>query len=84
MGKIILEFDSNEEAKDAQVAIDGYKWKLAMYDLDQQLRGTVKYCSPILTNEGEATETEIEVADKVRDMIRDIIEGYGLNLIDLI
>jgi hypothetical protein len=82
MGKIILEFDSVEEAQAAQVAIDGYKWKLAMYDLDQQLRSTVKYCGPILTNEGEATETEMEVADKVRDMIRDIIEGYGLNLND--
>ena len=82
MGKIILEFDSAEEAHAAQSAIDGYKWKMAMWDLDQQLRGTVKYCGPILTNEGEATETEIEVADKVREMIREIIEGYGLNLND--
>ena len=82
MGKITLEFDSVEEGYDARVALDGYKWKLAMYDLDQKLRATVKYSGPIINNEGVATETEIEVADKVRDMIREIIEGYGLNLND--
>jgi hypothetical protein len=82
MGKIILEFDSVEESQEASTALDGWKWKMAMWDLDQELRGTVKYCGPILTNEGEATETEIEVADKVRDMIREIVEGYGLNLND--
>ena len=43
MGKIILEFDSEEEKNDARVALDGYKWKIAMWDLDQLLRGTTKY-----------------------------------------
>jgi hypothetical protein len=33
--KITLEFDSIEEQDDARVALDGYKWKLAMWDLDQ-------------------------------------------------
>jgi hypothetical protein len=28
MGKIILEFDSNEESQEARVALDGYKWNL--------------------------------------------------------
>ena len=40
--KITLEFDSIEEQDDARVALDGYKWKLAMWDLDQTLRRTTK------------------------------------------
>jgi len=40
MGKIILEFDSNEESQDARVALDGHKWKNAMWELDQKLRQT--------------------------------------------
>ena len=34
MGKIILEFDSVEDAQAAQAALDGNKWKMAMWDLD--------------------------------------------------
>ena len=30
--KITLEFDSIEEQDDARVALDGYKWKMAMWD----------------------------------------------------
>jgi hypothetical protein len=82
MGKIILEFDSVEEAQAAQVAIDGYKWKLAMWDLDQQLRQTTKYAVSVIHKESEAPEFEQDIAEKYREIIRDIIEGYGLNLND--
>lgn len=43
MGKIILEFDSVEEQSDVRSALDGYKWKNAMWELDQLLRSTTKY-----------------------------------------
>jgi hypothetical protein len=43
MGKIILEFDSQEEANDARTALDGHKWQHAMWELDQKLRQTTKY-----------------------------------------
>lgn len=83
MGKIILEFDSVEEAVEAQTALDGYKWKMAMWELDQELRATVKYRKPILEREeGEATDAEMDAADKVREKIREILETYSLNLID--
>jgi hypothetical protein len=42
VGKIILEFDSIEEQDDARTALDGYKWKLAMWDLTQELRAKTK------------------------------------------
>jgi hypothetical protein len=81
MGKIILEFDSFEEAEDARTALDGNKWKLAMYDLDQQLRKTTKYGESVL-NHTRATDLEIEIAEKYREKLREIIDGYGLNLND--
>lgn len=78
MAKIILEFDGNEESDDARTALDGYKWKLAMWDLDQQLRSTTKYGTSVLGDKCESLEAE--VAEKYREIIREIIGGYGLNL----
>ncbi len=77
MGKIILEFDSFEEKDDARDALDGYKWKLAAWDLDQHLRAVVKYGS---YKNREATEDECKFAEDLRDKLRDIIDGYGINL----
>jgi hypothetical protein len=77
MGKVILEFDSIEEKDDARMALDGYKWKNAMWELDQLLRGATKYGS---FENREATETERDMADKIRDAIRDIINEHNLNL----
>jgi len=45
MGKIILEFDSVEESIEAKNALDGTKWKIAMWDLDQKLRTVSKHGS---------------------------------------
>ena len=81
MAKIILEFDSVEESHDARVALDAMKWKMAMWDLDQKLRSTTKHAVSMLKN-GEAGDEEMEVAYKIRDEIREILNGYGLNLED--
>ena len=43
MGKIILEFDSDEERDDARTALDAYKWKGVVWDLDQELRKVVRH-----------------------------------------
>ena len=82
MGKIILEFDSQEEGTDARTALDGYKYKLAMWDLDQKLREITKYNVSILTHDNQATNTEMEVAEKLREVIREILYGYNINLED--
>jgi hypothetical protein len=81
MGKITIEFDSVEESQDAKVALDGYKWKLAMWDLDQKLRSTTKHGIKFYSNE-EASSEEMEICEKIRDEIRETLEGYGLNLND--
>lgn len=78
---IILEF-GEDEAKDAEIALNGWKWKLAMWDLDQALRSTVKHGVSILNKNQEATNEEVNVADKIRDEIREILQQYNLNLDD--
>ena len=78
--KMILEYDCEEESDDARTALDGYKWKMAMWELDQLLRGTTKYGASILDKLKEATEVEQDVAEKIRDAIREILNEYNLNL----
>ena len=80
MSKIILEFDGVEEQDDARTALDGYKWKLAMWDLDQLLRSTTKYNVSLLKHNEHASEAEYEVAEKLREKIGDILKGYNLGL----
>jgi len=77
MGKVILEFDSIEEQDDARTALDGYKCKNAMWELDQLLRSTTKYA---VFEKREATEAERDMADKIRESIREILNEHNLNL----
>jgi hypothetical protein len=77
MSKIILEFDGIEEATEARDALDGYKWKGAMWDLDQELRSVVKYGSS-MTGTGEASSEEQEIADKMREKLRDILSDWNI------
>ncbi len=82
MAKIILEFDALEDAQDARTALDGWKWKMAMWDLDQLLRSTTKHGVSLLDPKKEASSEEIEVAYKIRDEIREMLTSSGLNLED--
>ena len=82
MGKIILEFDSIEESQDARVALDAMRWKIAMWDLDQLLRSTTKHGSSIINPNNLASGEEVDYADKIRELIRDILADTGLNLED--
>ena len=77
MGKIILEFDSNEEKEDARTALDAYKWRGAVWDLDQKLREITKYG---FVDKKEATDQERDLAEKLRKDLREILEDYNLNL----
>lgn len=77
--KITIEFQ-DDEANDARTALDGWKWKLAMWDLDKLLRSTVKHGVSIVNKHQQATDAEIDVADKIREQIRELIQEYNLNL----
>ena len=73
MAEIILKFDSIEEAEDARTALDGWKWKMAMQDLDQHLRNEIKY------NEKLSADTDKAYED-IRDKIREILHDSNLNI----
>jgi len=80
MGKVILEFDSVEEQDDIKSALDGYKWKLAMSDLDNELRKTTRYNQSLIKTDTQSCDVEDLVAEKYRDLLREILSGYGLLL----
>jgi hypothetical protein len=72
MAEIILKF-KEDELEDARTAIDGWKWKGAMWELDQWLRGEIKY--------NEKISGEIDAAyQAVRDKIREILNDDNLNI----
>lgn len=73
MSKIILEFDSIEEAQDARDAIDGWKWKHSMRELDHWLRNEIKYNT-------EISEETRDAYDSVRTKIREILEDDALKI----
>lgn len=78
--KVTIEYDGNEEQDDLHTALDGYKWKNAMWELDQELRKTTKYGSSLLPSVILASEQETIVAEAVRELIREILNQYNLNL----
>lgn len=79
MGKIILEFDSYEEAHEAKLAMQGVDWKNVVRSLDNELREVVKYGGSMI-EQGEASETEIDMAQKVRDLLRELMSDNNLSL----
>ena len=78
--KVTIEYDGNEEQEEIQVALDGYKWRNAMWELDQELRKVTKYGSSLNPHVTLASEQEMEIAEAVRRTIRKILDDYNLNL----
>jgi hypothetical protein len=72
--KAILEFDDEQDLRDA---IDGWKWKSVVWELDKELRSILKHG---YIGSREATEAEIEMADYCRTKLRGLISDDGLNL----
>jgi hypothetical protein len=71
--KVIIEFTDEDAASDAQVALDGWKWKHSMWELDQHLRSEIKY------NEKLPSEVD-EAFEKLRDKIREILSDNNLQM----
>ena len=52
-----------------------------MWDLDQELRKTTRYNQSLIKNDGtESCDVEDLVAEKYRELLREILNGYGLVL----
>ena len=65
--KAILEFNLPEDNEEFDLAVNGNKWRDAMYDLDQWLRGKIKY------NNDEYTDAEEEILQLVRDQLHEAL-----------
>lgn len=67
--KAILEFSLPEEANEHMQAVNGASWEAAMFDLDQHLRGIVKYGDD---------DAAADIAQKIRDKLHEIMGESGL------
>jgi hypothetical protein len=73
--KAILEFnmDDGEDRDNFDNAVNGWKWKQAVWEIDQWLRSEVKYNDNL-------SEEQYKIYDSTRDKIRDILGESGLTL----
>jgi hypothetical protein len=78
VAKIIIEF-AEDEVNDARVAIDGHKYKQLIWELDQKLRSVHKH-GAALQGHGEATEEEMDVCYKLREVIREMLLDDNLTI----
>jgi len=73
MAKVILEFDPAEDREEMESAINGSKWKMLVWDLDQHLRTELKYNDKI-------TGEVYEALEKVRNYLHEQKNDSGLTL----
>lgn len=71
--KATLNYNLPDEQEEFQDAINGIKWKAAMWDLDQHLRGLIK------NDLGSMDDGENQVFRNLRSTLHEIVLGYGLN-----
>ncbi len=65
--KAILEFNCPDEKSELQLAIDGFKWKIVVEDVDRILRNKIKY-----------ENQETIYIEEVRNMITEVIKNWEL------
>ena len=68
--KATLEFDDED---DLRTAIDGYKWKLVVWDLNQKLRAYLKYDESI-------SDEKYDMTEQIKEDLLGLINDYNLNL----
>jgi hypothetical protein len=77
--KAILEFDlndfENDDPSNFEDAVNGTKWKLAMWSLDQWLRAQCKYMP-----DNEYSKEAYEAYEKSREQLYQILNESGLKL----
>ncbi len=79
MTKVIFEFDPLEDKDDIDMALNGYKWKLIIQNLDQQLRDVTKYNRSLFSSK-KINDEQIEMAELLRTLLRQSLQEYNLNI----
>ena len=77
--KVTIEFDRVEEAEELRTALDGSKYKMLLWELDQKLRSVHKHGAAI-EGLGEATEVEMDVCYRIREYIRQELQDSNLTI----
>jgi hypothetical protein len=80
MAKVTFEFDSTEDEGSIYYAMYGWKYEALLHDLDQRLRDTTKYGKSILDETKQACSVEDSVAEKYRELIRELIQEYNVRM----
>lgn len=62
-----------DEENELLTAINGYKYKLALWDLDQFLRSELKYNDKL-------TEQQYDYAQMLRDKLHEFINDYQIQI----
>lgn len=73
--KVTLEFDGEEEKTDIDNALNGWKWKMIVWDIDQELRRYMKYDNTI-------DQKTYDVVVKIREFLRESVHDNGVSLND--
>ena len=71
MSKLILEFDSLEDAEEIKDCMNGSKWHMLVTELDNYYRNIYKHSD---------NDNEVEMAEKVRDKLRGLLDDHELFL----
>lgn len=70
MAKVTIEFDSIEEKDEMEMCMNGSKWYLVAWELDQYMRSRLKYC--------ELSEDVYKELDDAREKLHEIMRYNGI------
>lgn len=70
--KAILEFDLHEENLEFETAVDGHKWAIVCWEMDQYLRAQTKYAPDTQTQE------VYDALESAREELRSFMMQKGL------
>jgi len=73
--KITLGYPIPEEEDAAQMAMNGQKWAMVVFDMDNFLRGGLKY--------DDLPEPVYDALEKVRERLCELMEDHGVSLGDI-
>lgn len=70
MAKMTIEFDTIEDKDEMEMCLNGMKWYLLSWELDQYLRGRLKY--------SELSEEVYKELDDAREKLHEIMRYNGI------
>jgi hypothetical protein len=70
MAKVIIEFDSIEDKDEMEMCLNGMKWYLLAWEIDQYMRSRLKY--------SELSEDVYKELDDAREKLHEIMRHDGL------